>query len=123
YCGKKKSHTRITRATDNDAAIDTSLTKIQRTNQKLNNIVSWIIGFLVIVILALSIWLTNFYRQEVNNILLNMKSLIEPSQSTADTNWMQFDDPHGRFSAYLPGTPEVRKYTFEIQGETMPGYT
>lgn len=121
HCGIKHSHTRSTKVTAY-AVSDTFPSKTPKTKLMSVQIASWFIRILIIIILALSFWIINVYRQDVDNVLSMMQGIIEPSKSSNSSGWIRFDDPHRRFSAYLPVAPEVEKYTFVLQGESMTGH-
>ncbi len=120
HCGIKISHTSNSNRTRTEAKF--SHTKPIKMNLKQKKIASWIIGSLLIVILALCFWLANFYRQDIRHMQFIVQSFIEPSRDVNESNWNYIDDPHGRFSAYFPVSSEVEKYTFVMQGESIPGF-
>jgi hypothetical protein len=120
HCGIKLSHS--ARSTVIQKNSETFPVESTKTKKRTTKITAWIVSILIVIILALIIWITNIYHLEVDKIISTMQGLIAPTRSITESRWIQFNDPHGRFSAYLPSEPEVDKYTFIVQGQSMSGY-
>lgn len=122
HCGIKLSYISSKSSTQSHVETDTLPLHTLTIERKSTKIVNWIVSILVTLILALIVWIATLYSQGLNHYVSIMQSYFEPSKSFSNTGWIQFYDPHGRYSAYLPAVPEVEKYTFVHQGVSMTGH-